>query len=390
MGNETAGNEIGNMNGSPIESGNGSGRTNENANADGIETVIEDVNGNEKNKRKKRIVTALFVLLNIAVVAWTAIDEFSGKHAGSSEVTFSQYALLYLGGAFLCLIILFLAETLKYWLMMRALGEKESFRVAFETAALGKYYDCITPSGAGGQPFQIYWLHKHGYSDGASSAMPLAGYITMQGGFVLLALAFFITWRSVDIEAFRFTAYFGLLLIAVLPVLFVLFSIMPGAIKKLLGVLIRLGTKLRLIKNPGETTERLLDMLDQYQKSIKALAKSKGTLLALLALSVVYRVALCSIPFFVLRMFNASVDFLPVFASTVYIYASVALIATPGNAGAAEGSFYLVFSAMQSNGVFWPMLVWRLFSHYSFIIVGAAVYGVNALQKKRGRGGETT
>ena len=46
----------------------------------------------------------------------------------------------------------------------------------------------ITLSGAGGQPFQILWLHRHGYSDGASSAMTISGYITMQAGFILLAL----------------------------------------------------------------------------------------------------------------------------------------------------------------------------------------------------------
>ena len=93
-------------------------------------------------------------------------------------------------------------------------------------------------------------------------------------------------------------------------------------------------------------------------------------------------------PYFVLKMFGAPVSFLHLFASTIYIYASIALVPTPGNAGAAEGAFYLVFSAMGSDGVFWAMLIWRLFSHYSFIAVGAAIYGVNALQNRRSRGGE--
>ena len=60
---------------------------------------------------------------------------------------------------------------------------------------------------------------------------------------------------------------------------------------------------------------------------------------------------------------------------------------TPGNAGAAEGAFYLVFSAMGSDGVFWAMLIWRIFCHYSFIIIGAVIYGVNALRGRR-RGGK--
>ena len=125
------------------------------------------VNEGEQS-RKKRIWTALFVLFNIAVIAATAFNEFSGRPAETIEFEVSKYALLWLGCTVLCLMILLCAESLKYLLMMKSLKEKVSFRIAFETAALGKYYDCITPSGAGGQPFQILWLHRRGYSDGAA------------------------------------------------------------------------------------------------------------------------------------------------------------------------------------------------------------------------------
>ena len=205
---------------------------------------------------------ALFVLINIAVVAITAINEFSGKPADAVMPKFTGKAWLYLGCTALCLVVLLFAESLKYFLMMRSLGEKPSFRVAFETAALGKYYDCITPSGAGGQPFQIHWLHKHGYSDGGSSAMTIAGYVTMQLGFILLALVVFITWSSVELEAIRYTAYFGLFLFALIPGLLVMFSFMPNTVKKLISAVIRLGGRLKIVKNPDETIDRLLEMLD--------------------------------------------------------------------------------------------------------------------------------
>ena len=327
--------------------------------------------GDRKAPRKsKRIWTILFVLINIAVVAATAINEFSD-----------------LACAVLCLVVLFLAESLKYFLMMRSLGERPSFRVAFETAALGKYYDCITPSGAGGQPFQILWLHRHGYSDGAASAMTITGYVTMQAGFILLALGVFITWRSVDLEAIRYTAYFGLLLFSLIPCLLVLFSLMPKTVCRLVSAVIRFAGRLRLVKDPDAAIDRVLALLNSYRASLAVIARDKPVACCLLLLSLVYRVALCSLPFFVLRMFGASVEFFPIFAATIYIYASVALVPTPGNAGAAEGAFYLVFSAMGSSGVFWAMLVWRFFSFYAFILVGAAVYGVNALQARRKAGG---
>ena len=340
-----------------------------------------------QDKKKKHIWTILFILINIAVIAATAVNEFSGKPAGASGLVFTKRALFFLACTAGCFIVLIFAESLKYLLMMRSLGEKVSFRIAFETAALGKYYDCITPSGAGGQPFQILWLHRHGYSDGGSSAMTITGYVTMQAGFIILALIIFIGWRSVDLEAIRYTAYFGLLLFSLIPCLLVLFSWKPNLVKKLVSAVIRLCGRLKIVKNPEESTEHVLGMLDSYHRSLAVIAKNKLTMCCLLMLSLAYRIALCSMPYFVLKMFGAPVSFLHIFASTIYIYASIALVPTPGNAGAAEGAFYLVFSAMGSDGVFWAMLIWRIFCHYSFIIIGAVIYGVNALRGRR-RGGK--
>ena len=336
-----------------------------------------------KKKRRNRIWTILFILINIGVIAWAAIHEFAGKPPGAINLRFTKEAVFFLACTAGCLAVVLCAEALKYVLMMRSLKERVSFRVALETAILGKYYDCITPSGAGGQPFQIWWLHKHGYSDGGASAMTITGYITAQAGFVIIALITFITWRAVELEAIRYTAYVGLVLFALVPCLLVLFSLMPHTVEKLVASVIRLCARFKIVKNPEETTARVMEMLNSYQASISVITRDKLTSVCLILLSLIFRVALCAMPFFVLKMFGASVRFLPIFCSTIYIYASITLVPTPGNAGAAEGAFYLVFSAMGSDGVFWAMLIWRLFSHYSFIIAGAVVYAVNAIEAKR-------
>ncbi len=341
-----------------------------------------------QDKKKRRIWTIIFVLINVAVIAVTAINEFSA-HPGGSAPSFSSKAWLYLGCTAMCLVVLFIAESLKYVLMMRTLGEPVSFRVAFETAALGKYYDCITPSGAGGQPFQIYWLHKNGYSDGASSAMTIAAFITMQAGFIIPALVILIFSNSVEVEAIRITAWCGLALFSLIPALMLGFSFAPNTIKRVVSAAIRLFARLRLVKKPEETTEQVVEMLDNYHTSLAVIAKKKLVLLCVFILSVIYRFALCSMPYFVLKMFDAPVGFMQTLVSTICIYATVALVPTPGNAGAAEGAFYIVFSSIGSGGVFWAMLIWRIFSYYSFLAAGAAVYGASALRKRRKREGET-
>ena len=134
----------------------------------------------QRNKKRKRIIwTVLFVLLNAAVIGWTALREFGKGSQTEAVLRLGPNGGLWLLGGIGCLAFVLIAETCKYLLMMQALGEKASLRTAFETATLGKYYDSITPSGAGGQPFQIWWLHKKGYSSGSAGAMPIVGFLTM-------------------------------------------------------------------------------------------------------------------------------------------------------------------------------------------------------------------
>ena len=119
----------------------------------------------KKKKSKKRIIlTIAFVIMNVIVVGYTAIVEFTKERpAGKVGINFGIINIICLICAFLCLGVVLGVETVKYLLMMRSLGEKVSLRHAFQVSALGKYYDSITPTGAGGQPFQIWYMHSNGY-----------------------------------------------------------------------------------------------------------------------------------------------------------------------------------------------------------------------------------
>jgi uncharacterized membrane protein YbhN (UPF0104 family) len=86
-------------------------------------------------------------------------------------------------------------------------------------------------------------------------------------------------------------------------------------------------------------------------------------------------------PFFVLRAFGSSEYFIDTLTKTAYIYAGIAYIPTPGNAGAAEGTFYTIFRDLNSN-TFWGMAIWRFLTYYLFLLLGVGVYGYNALAPK--------
>ena len=312
--------------------------------------------------------------LNIGVIAWTAYREF---HVKSRPASFSlgEHGILYLLAALGCQAVIFLTEILKFLFTARFLNQKMTFYTAFETVALGKYYDSITPTGGGGQPLQIYWLHLNGYPAREAGVIPAVSFITRQLSAVVLALIVFVLWPKIVPETIRFTAYAGLFFCAIPPFTEIAFSLHPKAIKTLLAWILKLGAKLRLIKDYDGTLKKVVDTLTQYQDGFTLIAQKKSLSAGLIALSVLCRFSLCSIPFFVLRALGCQASYLRLLCMTVYIYAAVTLIPTPGNAGVSEGAFYLVFSEIGSDGIFWAMLLWRLICYYSLLLIGLPYLG---------------
>lgn len=339
------------------------------------------------NKILKRLGILLFVALNVVVIYFTAAKEFSGNPSERPDIgTFDFTRVLFLLGGILCLVVVLASETIKYIIMMKHLGEKVSVRHAFAVAALGKYYDCITPSGAGGQPFQIYYLHSNGYSSGACSAMPLSGFVTMQFGFVFLCLMAFIFGNSAIDAAgkpgIKALAYVGAIAYTVVPLMIIISGIAPKIAMRIVAGFVRVGARLHIVKNPNHAIMKSIRSLHSYSTNLRRISKSKALIVKLMLLSILFQTAMCSMPFFAVHMFGGDIAFFDALFICVFVQASVTLVPTPGNSGAAEGSFYLVFSSLGDHAsTFWPMLVWRFLCYYSFIIIGALIYAYNAVLK---------
>lgn len=340
---------------------------------------------------KKPLLYVLFILLNVVVIAITAFSEFGNSEnaAALSEVKINWWLLL---PATFCFLIAMTCEIGKYVLMMREMSKgKHAFnarrarKVARRTVLLGRYYDNITPAAIGGQPFQIYYMRKNSnLPHGASTSVPIFGMISGQIGFIMIAVLCFL-FGSVTINnaVLIGTACFGLLFYAFWPVVVMIATFLPKATTELIGICVKFLAKIRIVKNETKTIEKTEYEVNEYAKCVRKILRTKGLFFKTVLLSVLFHVLVSMIPFFVLTAFGGKVDFLPCFVTTVAVTSAVYFVPTPGNAGAAEGTFYVVFSALSSGYVFWAMLVWRFFSYYVYILMGLAVYFTMFLERKR-------
>lgn len=333
-----------------------------------------------KKKIRKRILLALFVLLNVAIIAWTALSEFgsSDNAASLADVKIKWWLILPAAAAF---FIAAIAEIAKYFIMTLhthsapdGANRRKVWKISQRTVLLGRYYDNITPAAVGGQPFQIYYMYKCGIKDGYGAVIPLVAMITDQLGFLILGLISIVIgglFNAIWSPAIVAIGWIGLLVNGFMPLVILAATFLPKTTEEIMTIGIKFLYKIHVIKDREAATEKATASIRQYASGIKTILKEKGLFFKMLLLSMAYYFSLLTIPYFVLSAFGAEIGFFACFATTTAVTAAVYFIPTPGNAGAAEGTFYSVFSVLPVSGyVFWAMLLWRFFVYYLWLLLG--------------------
>jgi uncharacterized protein (TIRG00374 family) len=347
-------------------------------------SVMESDIAGGRTKRRAHIV--LFALFNAVVIGATAFFDFSSDSQGISRDDLHDIDPRCILLVFACFAVAIGADTLKYRVTLGGMtGKRAPLPLAFRVAVLGRYYDSITPFGAGGQPFQINYLMKRGYPAGEAAGAVAAGFLSCQFAFIFIAIPVFIFGSDVvDTAALLAPAALGLLFYAFIPVAAVLFIISPALTGRALELMLSGGRKLRIVKEPDALRRRALRALAASRRVITDLTRDARLTAKVFILSLVYRFAICSMPFFVLRTFGSELGYMSVFCTCVFIYLCITFIPTPGNSGVAEGSFYAFFSVLEQDNLFWVMLIWRFFCYYLFILLGFAVISLDPSEKKKG------
>ena len=328
----------------------------------------------DKKKIKKKLLTLLFVLLNAGIILYTALSEFGGNDT-ATKFRDVQVQWIFLLPALGCLIAAILVESVKYNMVMKSTVGESNFKLSCDTVILGRYYDNITPSGIGGQPFQIWYMNKNGINPAQSAAIPLSGFLSMQYSFIIVAvLVFTLGARFLTTDVVRIAGYVGICLYAIFPTAILIATLCRGVFSKILNFLVNFLSLLHIVKEKDKTKSAIEENVYEYSDCIKSLIKKPLLVVKMMLLSILYQIFLMSIPFFVVYAFGGSLNFFECFCTIVSIYCAITIVPTPGNSGAAEGSFYAVFSMLSSGFVFWAMLFWRILVFYSYIGMGLLIY----------------
>lgn len=330
-----------------------------------------------KNASKKWLVALLFIAVNILAILLTAIMEFIGdEHPINISKVWGTFMENWVWGiAAIALIALCLSfESLKRFLLLKTTLKKKLPLTSLNAVIITKYYDNITPLGAGGQPFEIYYLRKKGLPIGIASGVPLVSYSLNKIAYVFVSLFAILINGFGDVSLFiKILCVIGLVTNLTIPAAIIMFALMPKFSSAVAKGVAFIAKKLHLIKDKDAFVKKMTGSFIEYADCINYfLKKSKISIIVAFLCSIFYYLAFYSLPFVTIHLSgNHNVAWNEMFTYCVICYASITLLPTPGGSGGAELSFRSIFSNYLSGGtVFWGMLAWRIFSYYSFIIFG--------------------
>lgn len=287
--------------------------------------------------------------------------------------------------ALLCMGLFWAMESLLLHVISRSVYKDVKFSSSVHTVMIGQLYSALTPFSSGGQPVQLLSMQRDGMdAGGAGSALTLKS-LTWQVGLTLYAIAgalygwgFF----SQRVPGFRLVFAAGVVVNLVVISAIIAFAASRRITTRMTSAVVGLLGKLRLSKNPDALRARAERQFAIFHQSMSVFANKPHVWIASALLTALQFLCYYLVAYAVYRSFGSNVYGVPLLISAVALVSLVAsFVPLPGGSGGAEGAFYLYVGLFfAKTDLFIALLLWRLITYYSAILIGAVMI---ALEKDR-------
>lgn len=264
------------------------------------------------------------------------------------------------------------------WQILRHMGHRPSWRHCLGYSFVGFYVSSITPSATGGQPAQIYYMSKDGIpvAHGALNMMLIAScYQVAALIWGLGAWLCFPSIREVANDELGILLLYGAVMMILLTLGMMTFMFLPGPARKICKAVLKLGSKLRIVRNREAAEARLETLLQEYGSGADCVKRNPGLTLRVLLLCLVQQGLLFSVPWTVYLAFGLKgTSWIQMAALQALLTLAVCNLPLPGAVGPAEGGFVKAFGVVFGEALVTPaMLVSRGISFYAFLLISFGV-----------------
>lgn len=322
--------------------------------------------------KKKNLLNGIFLLV---VFILTIYSVFAGEDLSDIADTISEASpgFLLLGVA--CVIFFIWSESAILHYLFGTLSIKTKRRTCFLYSSVGFFFSCITPSAGGGQPAQVYYMRKNMIPVPVATVVLMVVTITYKSVLVVIGCLLAIFGQGF-LNRYLYEVmpvyYLGLGLNVVFCAAMLILAFHTSLAKDMVMRLLGLMERFRFLKKKTSRTERLLLTMEHYNDTAAFLRQHKHVLFKVLLLTILQRLALFSVTYFVYRAFGlkgTTMITLVLLQSTISVSAD--MLPLPGGMGISETLYMVMFVPVFGPLLLPSMLLSRGISYYGQMLISA-------------------
>ncbi len=321
---------------------------------------------------RSNILNALVIIGTVLIVLWFAVRNSDAKASLKAMLESDwRWLLAGLGVWFMSVCAEALVNQCFFiWQKVRI-----RYYSTLHITILGMFYSNVTPAATGGQPMQVFAFKNRGVPVGVSSSSLAVKFFCFQlallsGGAVLWLTQQDAVNACVGDAKWLIFAGFGINGLSVAVVL--LLAINRNIVRALIVFILRVGHRLRLIKDLERSSSRADAALNDFSASVDMLVHHPLQILWLLILSWIQIILLMSASYCVYRALHMK-GHSPLLLMTLQwlLFIAASFTPLPGASGVQEGGFYLFYESIFPRDLQFPaLLLWRAVTYYMALLVG--------------------
>lgn len=336
----------------------------------------------EKKKKSKKIYINLliFILLIIFTFSLVLKDQDVTEILKISATVKKQYILI----AMLAMGVFIACESINIGRILKELGEKSKFISNVRYTLIGFFFSAITPAASGGQPMEIYYMHKDNISVAHSTLALLMQLCSIQIVTITVGIISAVLHFEVLKSGLIYLLILGIILnsSALMLLIIAIFSkkLSEGLIKFVVNIL-----KFFRIRNIEKKQEKLEKELESYQTSAKYIKEHRILMLKTVLTTAVQMLAYYTVPYWIYLAFGLNnSNIFDILTLQAVLYATVSGIPSPGSVGVSEGGFLGIFrNAFPETVISSAMLLSRGVNFYLLILISAIVVVISTFRDRK-------
>ena len=323
------------------------------------EEMVNSGKASNKKATIKYIINISLVLIATGLAIFFSLKDDAeeiGRYLKTADVNFLLVVVIVMAGC--CLVRSFIL-----FCFAHLFTKRYHFHQALAVDQIGQFYNAITPGASGGQIMQAYTYKKQGVHISSAVSILAMYSIVYQTVLIIFGIISFIVKYDfiisigaiktniefngvpLDIPIWPLTIIGFLLNVGVIFIVF-LMGYWHGFHNFVMGPVVNLLHKIKLVKNPDKTRENLRIQVENFKIEFRRLSTNIPFLILVVISFTAYIVLKFSVPYFVgqaLHNESTHAGFWDCIFLSNYHQMITGLVPIPGSAGVSEFVFYNLF-----------------------------------------------